>query len=183
MSERKLIVITGPSGAGLKDIVADILQGRDDILTVLPITSRKMKDGEKDGVNFLFFDLEVWNELKETGDLLEATELAGNDYGTSRRLVLQQLESGKHVLLSVEPERAEQVKKNMPEAVCIYVEPSDPEVLRSRYAESARNTFELTARMALAAEQRAASGYCDMHVDSDDPASAAEEIRRIIDSF
>ena len=183
MREKKLIVLTGPSGVGLKDIVADVLQGRDDIGTVLPVTSRKMKEGERDGVGFYFYDLDGWNEMKEAGDLLESTELAGNDYGTSRRLVMQQLKTGKHVLLSVEPERAEQVKSNMPEAFCFYVEPFDPEVLRMRYASSARNSFELTARMALAAEQRERSGYSDMRIDSGDPTAAVETIRCRIDSL
>ena len=180
---RKLIVVTGPFGAGLKDIVADVLERRSDLAAVTPITARKMKDGEKDGDQFYFYDLEGWNELKETGDLLEATELAGNDYGTSRRLVREILQSGKHVLLSVEPERAAQVKRNMPEAFCVYVEPADPERLRTRYAQSARNSFELTARMELAREQREQSGYCDARVDSTDLKTAEQKLEKLIDQL
>ena len=91
------------------------------------------------------------------------------------------LKSGKHVLLMLEPERAAQVKRNMPEAFCLYVEPADPAQLRARYAKNARNSYELTARMELAAEQRAESGYCDMRIDSTDPAAAVREIRELID--
>ena len=140
-----------------------------------------MKDGEQDGGSFFFYDLDGWNAMKESGDLLEATELAGNDYGTSRTLVKNALREGKHVLLMLEPERAAQVKQNMPEACCLYVEPSDSEELRARYSEKARNSYELTARMELAAEQRAASGYCDFRVDSTDPAEAVREIQKLID--
>ena len=128
-AKTKLMVITGPFGAGLKDIVAEILNTRSDLTTVTPVTARKMKDGEQDGVSFFFYDLERWNAMKESGDLLETTELAGNDYGTSRTLVEDALRGGKHVLLMLEPERAAQVKQNMPEACCLYVEPSDPEEL------------------------------------------------------
>ena len=177
----KLIVVTGPFGAGLKDIVADVLERRADLITVIPVTARKKKDGEVDGDRFYYYDLEGWNELKETGDLLETTELAGNDYGTSRRLVKEALKRGKHVLLMLEPERAAQVKRNMPEAFCLYVEPADPAQLQARYAKTARNSYELTARMELAAEQRAESGYCDMRIDSTDPAAAVREIRELID--
>ena len=180
-AKTKLIVITGPFGAGLKDIVAEILDSRTDLTTVTPVTARKMKDGEQNGVSFFFYDLEGWNAMRESGDLLEATELAGNDYGTSRNLVEDALRKGKHVLLMLEPERAAQVKKNMPEACCLYVEPSDREQLRARYSETARNPYELTARMKLAAEQRAASGYCDVRIDSTDPAEAVLEIHRLID--
>lgn len=180
-AKTKLIVITGPFGAGLKDIVAEILDSRTDLTTVTPVTARKMKDEEQDGVSFFFYDLEGWTAMKESGDLLEATELAGNDYGTSRTVVEDALRGGKHVLLMLEPERAAQVKQNMPEAYCLYVEPAEPEQLMSRYAETARNSYELTARMELAAEQRAASGYCDVRVDSTDPTSAIREIQGLID--
>ncbi len=180
-AKTKLIVITGPFGAGLKDIVAEILNSRTDLTTVTPVTARKMKDGEQNGVSFFFYDLEGWTAMEESGDLLEATVLAGNDYGTSRTLVEDALRGGKHVLLMLEPERAAQVKQNMPEACCLYVEPSDPEELRARYSMTARNSYELTARMELAAEQRAASGYCDIRVDSTDPAEAVREIQTLID--
>ena len=180
-AKTKLIVITGPFGAGLKDIVAEILDNRTDLTTVTPVTARKMKDGEQDGVNFFFYDLDGWNAMKESGDLLEATELAGNDYGTSRSFVEDALRGGKHVLLMLEPERAAQVKQNMPEAYCLYVEPSDPKELRARYSVTARNSYELTARMELAAEQRAACGCCDARVDSTDPAEAVREIQKLID--
>ena len=180
-AKTKLVVITGPFGAGLKDIVAEILDSRTDLTTVSPVTARKMKDEEQVGVSFFFYDLEGWTAMKESGDLLETTELAGNDYGTSRTLVEDALREGKHVLLMLEPERAAQVKKNMPKACCLYVEPSDPEQLRVRFSETARNPYELTARMELAAEQRAASGYCDVRVDSTDPTEAVREIQKLID--
>lgn len=180
-AKTKLIVITGPFGAGLKDIVAELFDSGKDLTTVTPVTARKMKDGEQNGVGFFFYDLEGWNAMKESGDLLEATELAGNDYGTSRALVQAALSGGKHVILMLEPERAAQVKRNMPEAYCLYVEPADPTQLRARYAKTVRNSYELTARMELAAEQRAESGYCDARVDSTDPAAAVLEIRKLID--
>ncbi len=179
----RLIVITGPSGAGLPDIVDELLKKKKNLDTVIPVTARKMKEDEVDGRNFYFYDLEGWNALKESGDLLEATELAGNDYGTSRRLVRKALAAGKHVLLSIEPERAAQVKRNMPEAVCIYVEPSSAELLRARYAAAARNSFELTARMELAAEQRALKEKCDFYVDSDDPEKAVRDLCNLVDGL
>ena len=179
----RLIDVTGPFGAGLKDIVSDVLERRADLITVIPVTARKKKDGEVDGDRFYYYDLEGWNELKETGDLLETTELAGNDYGTSRRLVEEGLRSGKHVLLTIEPERAAQVKQNMPEAFCVYVEPKDPEQLKARYAQSARNSFELTARLELAREQREKFDCCDVRVDSTDLKHAEQEIERLIDQF
>ena len=180
-ANRKLIVVTGPFGAGLKDIVASVLGSRTDLATVVPVTARKMKEGERDGVSFFFYDLDGWTAMKESGDLLETTELAGNDYGTSRRMVQAALGAGKHVFLSLEPERAAQIKQNMPEAFCIYVEPSSPELLEARYRETVRNSFELTARMELASRQRALSAFCDARIASDDLAAAADALNALID--
>ena len=171
----KLYVLSGPSGAGLGEIVTALFARRKDLCAVTPITARKMKAGEVDGVGFYFYDLEGWNALKESGDLLEATEFAGNDYGTSRRLVLEQLEAGHDVLLNLPVERAAQLKKNMPEALCAYVEPSEP-VLEQRYRAIARSEFELRVRLEQAEKERALSDFCDLRVNSDDLDAAAGEL-------
>ena len=179
---KKLFVITGPSSAGLRDIISALFEKRDDIAPVLPVTARKMKAGETDGVGFKFYDLDGWNELKEKGDLLEQTVFAGNDYGTSRALVNDVLASGKHALINLEVERAAQIKKNMPEAVCIFVEPSDPEILKQRFSRTHRcSPLEITVRMQDADRQRELSGFCDARVDSNDEAKAIDEIGSIID--
>ena len=176
----KVFVVSGPSGAGLKEILGKVLEQRQDIGYVIPVTARKMKAGEENGQGFYFYDLEGWQALKESGDLLEATEFAGNDYGTSRRLVEEQLKAGKNVLLNLEIDRAAQLKANMPEAVCVYVEPS-PAVLRERYGKIARSSFEVSARMELAAEEQARSGFCDSRINSDDLEAAVQALCTLLD--
>ena len=177
---KKLFVISGPAGAGISDIVANVLAARSDASRVIPVTARKRKAGEKDGVGFFFYDLEGWNALKEAGDLLETTEFAGNDYGTSRRLVNEKLAEGKNVLLDLDVKRAGEVKRNMPEAVCVYIEPS-AEVLRERYEALSRSALECTLRLQTAREQRELSGFCDVRICSDDLEQAAKELSALLD--
>lgn len=171
----KLTVLSGPSGAGLGEIVAALFARQPSLCAVTPVTARKMKAGEVDGVGFYFYDLEGWNALKESGDLLETTEFAGNDYGTSRKLVMAALEQGRDVLLNLPVERAKQLKANMPEAVCLYVEPSEA-VLKARYEAIARSRFELSVRLEQAEKERALSSFCDKRICSDDADKAVEEI-------
>lgn len=178
--DNKLFVLSGPSGAGISEIVAGIFAARNDVGTVIPVTARKMKAGEVDGVGFFFYDLDGWNALKESGDLLEATEFAGNDYGTSRRLVTEQLNAGKHVILTLSPDRAKQLKQNMPEAVCVYVSPTDG-VLRERYGKISRSAFELSVRMEEAQKQSALADFCDCRIDSDDIAAAVKALSALMD--
>lgn len=172
---KKLYVISGPSGAGISDIIAAVFAAREDVSPVIPVTARKMKEGERDGVGFFFYDLEGWNALKESGDLLETTEFAGNDYGTSRRLVEEKLAEGKNVLLDLELSRAAQLKKNMPEAVCVYIEPS-PGVLSERYRARCRSSLELSLRLETAQRLRAEASFCDVCINSDDLQSAADRL-------
>ena len=63
----KLYVVTGPSGTGLSDTLAALFRLRPDLSAVLPVTSRRMKEGETDGVGFRFYDLEAWSALKDAG--------------------------------------------------------------------------------------------------------------------
>ncbi len=176
---KKLYVVSGPSGAGISDIVAAIFAKRADVSAVTPITARKMKKGETDGVGFFFYDLDGWKALKDSGGMLECTEFAGNDYGTSRALVEEKLNAGQNVLLNLEVERAAQVKANMPEAVCVYIEPS-PAVLRARYEAIARSPFELSVRLESSDKQRALSAFADARIVSDDLTQAIAELDAII---
>ena len=178
---KKLLVVTGPSGAGIGDVVTALFARRKDLGTVTPLTARKKKDGERDGVSFYFYELEDWNAMKESGELLETTEFAGNDYGTSRRLVEEQLAAGRNVLLTLSVERSAQVKHSMPEAVCVYLEPS-PAVLRDRYSRIARTAFEVSVRMETAKRQREAAGFCDHFLNSDDISAAADALEALLDA-
>ena len=180
-AESRVFVISGPSGAGLNEIVGNVIDSRDDIGRVVPVTARKMKSGEVNGENFWFYDLEQWEAMKASGDMLECTEFAGNDYGTSRRLVKEQLDAGKNVVLVLETERAAMLNKNMPEAICVYMEPSDPEILRSIYEKSARSSVEVDVRMRHTDEQRRISLFCDRRIFTDDPDLAAAELNALID--
>ena len=181
MSANKLFVITGPSGAGTGDILEKVLAKSGNTVTVMPVTARKMKEGEINGEGLLFYDLDEWNALIESGDLLECTEMMGNDYGTSRALVLKEFEKGNNVLLETEPERALQIRKNMPEAVCILVYPRDSGVLKERYAQKARSRYELPVRMEVAKRQtEIARLFCEREVDSGDADRACSEIISII---
>ena len=176
----KLIVISGPSGAGIGEIITALFARSARLVPVVPVTARKMKEGEKDGVGFYFFELEGWEAMKASGDLIETTEFAGNDYGTSRKLVEEQLAQGKSVLMERELDRAAQIKRNMPAAVCVYAEPSE-KVLEERLRAISRSELELKLRLQTAERLRAASAFCERHVCSDDVAAAAAEIESLLD--
>ena len=176
----KLIVVSGPSAVGIGEIVAALFARVPGLVPVVPVTARKMKEGERDGVGFFFFELEGWEEMKRSGDLLETTEFAGNDYGTSRKLVEEQFAQGNSVLMERELDRAAQIKRSMPEAICVYVEPSE-KVLEERLKAVSRSTLELSLRLQTAERLRAASSFCYRQVCSDDIEAAIRDIESLLD--
>lgn len=177
----KLYVITGPSGVGTGEIVERVLAARPELVTVTPVTARKMKKGEENGKGFYFYDLDAWQRMKDSGELLETTVLMGNDYGTSRTLIERELRQGRSVILQLEPDRAAQVKRSMPESVCLLIAPQDEAELARRYAATARGNFELPVRLEIARQQcETAAAFCDATIDSSDIESAAKELNTII---
>lgn len=177
----KLYVITGPSGAGTGEIVERVLAARQDLVTVTPVTARKMKKGEEDGRGFYFYDLDAWKRMKESGELLETTVLMGNDYGTSRALVEAEIAQGRSVVQQLEPDRAAQVKRSRPESVCVLIVPLDETELKRRYAAMARGSYELPVRMEIAQRQcREAAAFCDVTIDSSDPDRAIEALNALM---
>ena len=174
--EKKLLVVCGPSGAGLGEIVAKLFAQREDVAAATPVTARKPKAGEEDGVGFWFYDLEGWQALKDSGDLLETTEFAGNDYGTSRRRVEEQLAAGRNVLLNLSVGRAAQLKANMPEAICVFVAPSSEQALRARYEAAGKSALEIAVRMEQAALEKERAAFCDKVVSSDDADAAVRAL-------
>ncbi len=85
------------------------------------------------------------------------------------------LEQGHNVLLNLPVERAKQLKANMPQAVCLYVEPSEA-VLKARYEAIARSGFELSVRLEQAEKERALASFCDGRICSDEKDKAVEQI-------
>lgn len=177
----KLLVISGPSGIGLREIVGALLEGRADCRAVTPVTARKMKPGEINGVGYFFYDLDAWKAMLESGELLETTVFAGNDYGTARTPVERELAAGRHVVLSLAVERAAQLKRHMPEALCVYMEPADEGELARRLRAASRSDFEGRVRLETARRERAASGFCDRRIPSDDAGAALRALNALLD--
>jgi guanylate kinase len=158
MSKRgKLIVLSGPGGVGKSTIVTE-LKKRDHFFFSVSATTRAPRNGEVDGVAYHFVSGDEFQRMINDGVFLEWADFAGSRYGTPRQPVLDALALGKDVLLEIEIEGSRQVKRAMPEAMMVFLQPPSMTELESRITNRGTDSPErIAARLALARAEMAAS--------------------------
>lgn len=136
---KKLYVISGSSGVGKGTVIKGFLERNPNFTLSISCTTRKPREGEVDGVNYFFLSKEEFQNCIDNDKFLEWAEFAGNRYGTKKKYINQCLSEGKDIILEIDTKGALQVKKQMPEAVLIFIAPpslEDLEVrLRGRHTE------------------------------------------------
>lgn len=144
MQKGKLIVLSGPSGAGKGTICKALIDSGIFELSI-SMTTRAPRTGEQDGVHYYFATREQFQKTIEEGGFLEYAQIYENYYGTPKAPVLEKLEQGKDVMLEIEMQGALQVKKSYPEAVLIFVLPPSLKVLKERLTGRGTETAEQIA--------------------------------------
>ncbi|WP_322002246.1 guanylate kinase [Marinobacter alexandrii] len=141
-----LYVISAPSGAGKTSLVAAML-GNDDKLGVsISHTTRPMREGEQDGVNYHFVSRDEFEAMIARGEFLEHADVFGNYYGTSHIWVRETLSRGQDVILEIDWQGAEQVRRLMPECVSIFIVPPSSATLRERLTGRGTDAPEVVER-------------------------------------
>lgn len=152
MSRGNLFVISGPSGVGKGTIVSRIVEEVPEARLSVSATTRHPREGEVEGVNYLFMDRPAFQAKADGGGFLEWAEYAGNLYGTPLDFVEEQIALGKQVILEIEVQGALQVKEKMPEAKLVFIEPPSMEELRRRLVGRGTESDEAVAARMAAAE-------------------------------
>ncbi len=127
-----LFIVSAPSGAGKTSLV-NALTGRDERVHVsVSHTTRAMRPGEEDGVNYFFVDKERFEDMQRSGNFLESAEVFGNCYGTSSEWVELQVRAGNDVILEIDWQGAQQVRNEWPDCVSIFILPPSRDTLLER---------------------------------------------------
>ncbi|TBW52224.1 guanylate kinase [Marinobacter halodurans] len=176
-----LYVISAPSGAGKTSLVAEML-ARDERLRVsVSHTTRPMRPGEQDGVNYHFVQREDFEAMIGRNEFLEHANVFGNYYGTSQVWVEETLAKGEDVILEIDWQGAVQVRRLMPECVSIFIVPPSPETLRQRLTGRGQDAPEvIERRLQEAADECSHALEFDYLVVNDDFEVALEELLSIV---
>jgi guanylate kinase len=150
-SAGSLFMVVAPSGAGKSSLVNALLSQEPEIKLSISYTTRKPRPGEQHGREYYFTTVEDFLARRESGEFLESAEVHGNYYGTSRLLIEADMKAGKDVLLEIDWQGAQQVKKQFPGAVGIFILPPSIAVLEERLKKRGQDEDNVIARRLLAA--------------------------------
>lgn len=160
-----LVVLSGPSGVG-KDAALDALKLLDRPWHfVVTATTRTQRQGEQDGVDYIFLETGAFLKMKERDELLECAQVYGNWYGVPRNQVRQGLRNGKDVFLKVDVQGADTMRELAPEALFIFMIPSSLDDLRSRLTlRMTEKPSEMELRISIAESELGRVGEYDYRV-------------------
>ncbi len=176
-SPGKLIVLTGPSGVGKGTLMRSLLQRHPELYYSVSVTTRSPRPGEINGKNYYFMSRSKFEQLVAQGQFLEWAEFAGNYYGTLREAVLNQVLSGKLVVLEIELEGARQIRASFPSALSIFILPPSFEELEKRIRGRGQDSQEAIARRLCRAQvEIQAADEFDIQIVNDDFETALNAI-------
>lgn len=181
----RVVVLSAPSGGG-KTTIAKALRARfpDRFGFSVSATTRKPRAGERNGVDYHFWDRARFERGVKEGRFLEHAEYAGELYGTLKDEVEKVLKAGRHVVLDIEVEGARQVRTQYapPQSVSIFILPTEPRVLLERLlARKSETAEQLRKRMARAKHELQQATLFDRWIRNDILDDAVEEVANAVD--
>jgi guanylate kinase len=142
----KLFVIAAPSGAGKTSLVRALMQRRPALRFSISYTTRQQRPNERHEHDYFFVDKPEFERMVAAGDFLEHARVFDNYYGTSRRQVEQLLDEGEDVLLEIDWQGAQQIRRTLPECRTIFVLPPSRTALEQRLRGRGTDSDEVIAR-------------------------------------
>ncbi len=183
-SKGLLVVVSAPSGCGKDTVIQKVLEKlQDEATRSISMTTRQMRPGEQDGVNYYFVSVDEFKKNIENGDILEYTCYGSNYYGTPVKPVKKLLNEGKIIFLIIEVEGGANVKKIFPDAVKVFIVPPSMNVLESRLRGRKTDSEDaIIKRLEIAREEMKRATEYDYIIENDVLDNAVEDVLAIIRS-
>ena len=179
-----LIVFSGPSGVGKGTVRREVFNKiGQQLYFSISFTTREMREGEVDGVDYHFLNREKFLAELDRDNLLEYNEYVGNFYGTPKDIVFDKIDKGIDVVLEIDVNGAKQIKEKVPNCVSIFVAPPSFNDLKTRLVGRNTDSPDVIEKGLKKAEQEIAlASMYDYIVINDDVQIAVDEVVSIIQS-
>ena len=172
-----LYIVAAPSGAGKTTLVRMLLDLDHGIRVSVSSTTRAPRPGEQDGREYCFVDVHHFLDRVSQGEFLEWAEVHGNYYGTSKRWIEAEMVAGRDVLLEIDWQGAQQVRKVFPQAIGVFILPPSLEALKDRLSGRGTDSAETIARRIAAARDEM------RHVDEFDYVIINDDLQQALDNL
>lgn len=177
----RLYIISAPSGAGKTSLVRALIASVNDIGVSVSHTTRPMRPDEVDGVNYHFIDQDEFKTMVDNGDFLEWATVFGYLYGTSKTAADLVLGDGKHLLLEIDWQGANQVRQKAPTTESIFIFPPSLSALKDRLDSRAQDDdATVEKRMAAAFTEISHYNEFDYLIVNDDFDTALVDLSAVI---
>lgn len=179
--EQYLVVVSGPSGSGKDTVVSRLRQLHPEVEISISATTRGMRPGEAEGVNYYYLQKEDFEQKIQDGEILEYTQYCGNYYGTPKSEVDHRIAESRTVILVIEVEGAGNIKRLYPGATTVFVCPPSFEELENRLRGRGTESEEaIQKRLARAKEEMEFAKNYDEKLINDQVDTCAEELYQLI---
>lgn len=181
MSRGQLYVVSGPSGAG-KSTICTMVREKLNINLSVSATSRAPRANEINGVHYFFLTKEEFIRKIEAGDFIEYALVHGNYYGTLKSEVESKLLKGEKIILEIDVQGGEQVKKSFPDAKLIFFKTKNNEVLESRLRNRKTDTeADINKRLKNSLKELEYENFYDITIINDTVEQACKDLINIIE--
>lgn len=180
-----IFVVAAPSGAGKTTLVRKLVDSSDDIVENVSHTTRPMRDGEKDGVDYHFRSQEDFRADERDGKFIESFQVFSNHYGTAKEDLENLIENGNNVILILDCKGAYKIKETFGEQACtVFVKPPSLEVLENRLVSRGTDSEAVIAkRLGEAKAELEQADNFDKQLVNDDIDTAVEQLRDIVKTW
>ena len=176
--------MSAPSGAGKTSLIKALMEQDQRVEVSVSHTTRPQRPGELEGVNYFFISTETFHEMREAGAFFESAEVFGHFYGTSLTQLEVRLSDGADVILEIDWQGAEQVRKLLPDSAWLFILPPSLEALKSRLqarGQDAEDIIEI--RMRAARDEMSHWDQADYLIINDQFDSALEALQALVRSL
>ncbi|MGC9456192.1 MAG: guanylate kinase [Halothiobacillaceae bacterium] len=181
MSQGTLFIVSAPSGAGKTSLVQALVARDERVRLSVSHTTRAPRPGEENGQHYHFVDEVTFREMIDQGAFIEHAQVFDNFYGTSRDAVTRPMDEGLDVVLEIDWQGAEQVRRQFPEALSVFILPPGRDALRQRLQGRGQDPEEvIERRMRDAVAEMSHYGEFDYLIVNDDFEQAAAELEGIV---